>query len=94
MFLIFFLVLLLFFLLSLRLEIFIPQLVVVGRVLQDAGAHLVVFRTQDIVLLLVGRSLYAGKIQQQVRQGIRHHPLVLGGTYLPVDGAVFLDVFL
>ena len=55
--------------------------------------HLVIFRTQNVIFLLIGRSLNASQIQQEMRQGIGHETLVFSLAYLAVDIAVVPDIF-
>ena len=49
---------------------FISQLVVVGRVFQDAWPHLVVLRAEDVVFGLIGWRFDASQIEQQMGQGV------------------------
>ena len=51
---------------------FISQLVVVGRVFQDAWPHLVVLRAEDVVFGLIGWRFDASQIEQQMGQGVGH----------------------
>ena len=60
---------------------------------EDTWSHLVIFRTQDVIFLLIGRCLNASQIQQEMRQGIGHEALVLSLAYLTVDIAVVPDIF-
>ena len=71
----------------------ITKFVVIGRVFEDTWSHLVIFRTQDVIFLLIGRCLNASQIQQKMRQGIGHEALVLGLAYLTVNIAVVPDIF-
>ena len=72
---------------------FISQLVVVGRVFQDAWPHLVVLRAEDVVFGLIGWRFDACQIEQQMGQGVGHVASVLGLAYLLVDVAMLAYVF-
>ncbi len=71
----------------------ITKFVVIGRVFEDTWSHLVIFRTQDVIFLLIGRCFNASQIQQKMRQGIGHETLVLSFAYLTVNVAVIPDIF-